>query len=76
MVLAVSFALARRRFGVALVNIKKALLGAYLALWSTRRMETAALLMPASEGMQKIPYAVAIFAGVCMAGGGLLLWRA
>ena len=76
MVLAVAFALARRRMGAALANIGSALRGAYLAFWSPKGMETAALLMPASQSMQKIPYAVAIFGGILMAGGGLLLWRA
>jgi prepilin peptidase CpaA len=72
--LSVGSALAKRRLTSVLVNLWRILHAAALFVFLRGRIEQSRDLLPATEDMQKVPYAVAIFLGVCMAAGGLLLW--
>ena len=74
-VLAVGFALARKRFGAALVNVGRIVNAVLMFLVVRRRLSEAQSLLPETAAMEKVPYAVAVFAGVCIAAGGLFIWR-
>jgi len=74
--LAIAFTLARRRVLVVLVNlawISRSIIPFVLRPWAVRRR---AENTPPVTGMQKMPYGVAIFFGVCLAAGGISLWSA
>ena len=74
-VLAVGVALARRRVGSVLGNIGRIIGAALMFLVARRRLSEAQGLLPETAAMEKVPYAVAVFAGVCIAAGGLFVWR-
>ena len=75
-VLAIGFALAKKQFGKVLANLVcMASTTAYFVLDRETFCQPAAVL-PGTRDMQTIPYGIAIFAGVCIAATGVLLWRA
>ncbi|MBI4602465.1 MAG: prepilin peptidase [Planctomycetes bacterium] len=71
--LAVGMSLARGRLRAALENIASIL---RTVSWAALgRWRDASTVLPAAKDMQAVPYAVAILAGVCIAAGGIHLWR-
>jgi prepilin peptidase CpaA len=76
----VAFALACRRARQALANVAWALRLALYHLALTKSLKGLSLEPPTAadgpSGARKMPYGVAIFAGVCGAAAGVLLWRA
>lgn len=73
--LGLCFSLAKRQFRVVLSNIACAVLGALFWLCARGKLARGAAASPDIEGMTKMPYGVSILAGVCMAAGGVALWR-
>lgn len=74
-VLAVGVALARRRVRSVLGNIGRIMGAALMFLVARRRLSEVQGLLPETAAMEKVPYAVAVFVGVCIAAGGLFVWR-
>ena len=75
-VLAVGFTLARKQLGAMLANLARMVsIVIFLPFVRGRVSETCALL-PRSQEMGTIPYGLAIAGGVCIAAGGLFVWRA
>lgn len=75
-VIAIGFALAKKQFGKVLANlVGMASSTAYFVLDRETFCQPAAV-QPGTRDMLTIPYGIAIFAGVCIAATGVLLWRA
>ena len=72
--LAVGFAVAKRRVGSVAGNMGR-IFSAFMFLVVRRRLSEAQGLLPETATMEKVPYAVAVFAGVCIAAGGLFIWQ-
>lgn len=75
MILGIAWSVAKKRFGSTMVNLME--IGrsfAFLVSGSLRPPEARAML-PETKGMQPMPYGLAIFLGVCLAAGGMYLWR-
>jgi prepilin peptidase CpaA len=75
MVIAVAFALSKRRLGAVLANISGALVGWIPPLFGHGKLRDAARLMPGAAEGQKMPYGPAIFAGTALAAGSLWVWK-
>lgn len=74
LVLAVAFALAKSWLRPALANVASILRAFVYTAFGKGKLADARGLIPDVKDMHTIPYGVAIFAGVCLAGGGLYLW--
>ena len=74
LVLAIAFALAKRQLRTALVNLARMASIAIVAVSTRSRLGGAGILAAGSRDMQTIPYGVGIFAGVCLAAGGVFAW--
>lgn len=74
-VLGVAFAAARKQLGGALRNVALAVVGMAFALAgrSGRAGWHAAIVQVPDRG--KMPYGLAVFVGVCLAAGGVVLWK-
>lgn len=78
-ILAVGFALSKRRFKVVLVNLARAAqdtTGVIYSIIVRRKFKGTPSLMPRIQDLQTMPYGVAIFLGVCIAAGGVFAWHA
>ena len=76
LVLAVGFALAKKQLVSVLVNVARMVtLTAIFPMVVGAKTSRSKDLVPRTQDMQKIPYAIAIFAGVCFGAGGVFLWR-
>ena len=65
--------LVRRRSAMLLTNLSR-MVGSFSFAFASRRARDAAVLMPAEEQMQPMPYGIAIALGVWVAAGGRWLW--
>jgi prepilin peptidase CpaA len=74
-VLAVGMAVAGRRLRPVLLNLGCILCGALLVILGRGKLRDRQEFMPGTADMQKMPYGIAILAGVCLAAGGVLWWR-
>jgi prepilin peptidase CpaA len=74
-ILALAYAAAQRQLRPVLNNITGVLIGFAAAVQSRRGYSDAVRDVPTSDQMTTIPYGVAIFLGVCLAAGGLLVWH-
>ena len=77
-ILAVAFALAKRRLRIVLANLIRMTQHLLSAIWVVRmqgRLGAAPPVLPGTSNMQTMPYGVGVFAGVCIAVGGILTWR-
>jgi len=68
------YALARRRMGPVLSNLRRFAWNGFLAA-STGGRVSATLSCPSTEEMLAVPYGLSIFLGLCAAAGGRLLWH-
>jgi Flp pilus assembly protein protease CpaA len=75
-VLAVGFALAKKRLGLMLANLVRMISVMSLFVFARGRLHDRCDLLPKSNEMVAIPYGLAIFGGVCIAALGVFLWRA
>ncbi len=78
-ILAVGFALAKRRFKVVLVNLARAAHEVTVVVFSIfvrKKVTGSPSLMPRIQDLQTMPYGLAIFSGVCIAAGGVFAWHA
>jgi prepilin peptidase CpaA len=74
-ILAVGFALLGGRFKAALENLASFSRAIVFFLFGQRKWNDTQAFLPQVNDMQTIPYGIAIFVGVCLAAGGLCLWR-
>jgi prepilin peptidase CpaA len=76
LILAVGFALARKRLLAALANVARMVSTAMAFVLVRGQLGGGSSLLPRTEDMQTIPYGVGIFVGVCLAAVGVLAWCA
>jgi Flp pilus assembly protein protease CpaA len=76
LVLAVAFAVAKSWLRPALANVASITRVFVYTAFGNRNLAEARGLMPDVKEMHTIPYGLAIFAGVCLAGGGIYVWGA
>jgi len=76
LILAVGFALAKRRLRPALANLSRMAATALVFVCARGRSAEYSSLLASTGEMQTIPYGVGIFVGVCLAAGGTFAWRA
>ena len=74
-VLALAYAAAQRQLRPVLANISGVLVTFASAVRTRRGFADAVRDVPSADQMTTIPYGVAIFVGVCLAAGGLLVWH-
>jgi len=75
MVIAVAFAVSKRRLGPVLANISGAFLALLQPVFGHGKLRDAVRLMPGAAEGQKMPYGPAIFAGTALAAGSLWMWK-
>ena len=73
--LAIGFALAKKQLRPVLANLARMPSMAIFFIFQGKLTRTSHLF-PKTHDMQTIPYAVAIFSGVCVAAAGAYLWHA
>ena len=73
---AVAFAVAKSWLRPALANVASITRVFVYTAFGNRNLAEARSLMPDVKEMHTIPYGLAIFAGVCLAGGGIYVWGA
>jgi prepilin peptidase CpaA len=73
-ILSVAFALGKRKVGSVIGNMGR-MLNALFMFVLRRRLSEAQGLLPDTATMEKVPYAVAVVIGVCIAAGGRLIWQ-
>ena len=76
LVLALGFALAKRRLRSALANVVRMCSIVILFIFSRGRSGEAQSLLVKTGDMQTVPYGVGIFVGTCVAAVGVFAWRA
>jgi prepilin peptidase CpaA len=74
MILAVCYAVAYRKTGQAMQNLKGMTIGLVLVAFRVGKLSEVSASAD-SENMQKIPYGLAIFAGTVLAGSGVWIWH-
>lgn len=74
-ILGVVCAAGKKRIGKVLRNLQLIVCHAVFYAASRGRFREVREVLPATEDMQKMPYGVSIFIGVCLAAGGVVLWR-
>jgi prepilin peptidase CpaA len=75
-VIAIGMSLTQKRLGIVLQNVVVLFTATTYALTSPGRWKQLTDVPKiTAQPMQTMPYAVAIFTGVCLAAGGLYLWR-
>ena len=74
-VLAMWHAAAARRSSVVLGNVAVAARGMAAAVFGQLSLKEASSLLPPVEGSQKVPYGLAIFAGVVLSATGVFAWH-
>lgn len=74
--LGIGFAVAGKRLRPAMANMGYFLYGLLFVVLGRGKMKDRRELFPRTADMQKMPYGIAILAGVCIAAGGVMLWRA
>ena len=73
-VLAVAFALAKKKLRHVLANLARMASIVVLTVVARGRLGDPSPLLAQTEDMQTMPYGVGIFAGVCVAAGGVYAW--
>jgi prepilin peptidase CpaA len=73
--LAIAYALFKRRLGAVLGSLSGAAFGLFQPVFGIGSFRDAARLMPAADEGQPMPYGLAIFAGTALAAGGSWLCR-
>ena len=76
LVLAIGFSVAKRRLRTVLANLARMASIAIVFVAARGRQGVIPPLLVRTRDMQTIPYGVGIFAGVCIAAGGVFAWRA
>ena len=74
-VLAVGYSLVRKRGRSLLANLAHIVFHGLFFVLSAGKVREISSELADTGKMQKMPYGPAIFAGVCIAAGGTLLWR-
>jgi Flp pilus assembly protein protease CpaA len=74
-VFAFAFARARNKLETVLADTRATARGVVLSVLGGGSLRQAAGLLPLPEDGQKMPYGIAIFAGVVLAAGGAWVWR-
>lgn len=75
-VFAIGWAVARKRGKEVMSNMSLILMAVMTAMVAKTGIVSAVREAPTTSDMETVPYGVAIFIGVCIAGGGMLLWNA
>lgn len=75
-VFALAFALGRGRMAEVVANVTGVAKGCLAPVFARGSVRDASFALPGGEGDRlRMPYGLAIFAGVCLAAGGEMLWR-
>jgi len=75
-ILALIYALAKKQGRSVLANIAGAVCHVLFIVFARGKLRDITSRPPVSQPMQKIPYGLAVFVGICIAAGATLLWRA
>lgn len=71
---AVGYAAAKKELPTALKHLRQMVLAVWLIVRRQGSANEAKQLLPEKHELIAMPYGVAVFGGVCLAAGGILLW--
>lgn len=74
-ILAVVYAVAKGRVGAVLAHVRQILRVAAFVVYRRGDKDATKGVMPKTEEMVTMPYGAAIFSGVCIAAGAVLIWH-